>query len=239
MQPPCRMHIVRARVSLSLLSLLSPPSRGIGFDGNAGESCCEASRPDQKTASFDAGTLPHSDSRTVSCVALFSNRVLPAARRRSIHRCDDWLSSSQIPILQYFKPGPSHCLWTSSLDRLLQPLTSFHIPTAATRPSASSDNSSATMTFLSSPARRMACAAPLISSRTFSTTRPASLARLTLVGRLGADPEITETGKGQVIRYVVGTGHGPRDNRQTSWFRVASFAPEGPQRDLVMGLSKG
>jgi len=85
----------------------------------------------------------------------------------------------------------------------------------------------------------MTRAVPLVSSRTFSTTRPSSLARMTLVGRLGADPEITETGKGQVIRYVVGTSHGPRDNRQTSWFRVASFAPEGPQRDLVMGLSKG
>lgn len=63
---------------------------------------------------------------------------------------------------------------------------------------------------------------------------------MTLVGRLGADPELAETGKGQVIKYVVGTSYGPRDNRQTSWFRVASFAQEGtPQRDLVMGLSKG
>lgn len=87
-------------------------------------------RPDQKTASFDAGTLPDSDGRSVSCVALFSNRVL------SIHRCDDWLSSSQIQILQYFKPGLSHCLCTSSLDPILQSLTSLHIPTAATRPSA-------------------------------------------------------------------------------------------------------
>jgi single-stranded DNA-binding protein len=63
---------------------------------------------------------------------------------------------------------------------------------------------------------------------------------MTLVGRLGADPELAETGKGQLIKYVVGTSHGPKDNRQTSWFRVASFAPEGSaQRDYVMGLSKG
>ncbi len=62
---------------------------------------------------------------------------------------------------------------------------------------------------------------------------------MTLVGRLGADPEINETAKGHVIRYVVGTSHGPRDNRQTSWFRVASFAQEGPGRDLVLSLSKG
>ncbi|OAP61081.1 hypothetical protein AYL99_03282 [Fonsecaea erecta] len=81
---------------------------------------------------------------------------------------------------------------------------------------------------------------PPMSQRTFSTTRPSQLARMTLVGRLGADPELAETGKGQVIKYVVGSSYGPKDNRQTSWFRVASFAPEGsPQRDLVMGLSKG
>ena len=62
---------------------------------------------------------------------------------------------------------------------------------------------------------------------------------MTLVGRLGADPELSETGKGHIVKYVVGTSYGPKENRQTSWFRVASFAPEGPQRDLVMGLSKG
>jgi len=94
------------------------------------------------------------------------------------------------------------------------------------------------MSFLVSPARRMASGAP-VATRAFSTTRPSQLARMTLVGRLGADPEISETAKGQVIRYVVGTSHGPRDNRQTSWFRVASFAQEGPVRDLVLGLSKG
>jgi hypothetical protein len=97
-----------------------------------------------------------------------------------------------------------------------------------------------TMSFLLSPARRTASAVPGFSARTFSTSRPSQLARMTLVGRLGADPELAETGKGQLIKYVVGTSHGPKDNRQTSWFRVASFAPEGSaQRDYVMGLSKG
>lgn len=96
------------------------------------------------------------------------------------------------------------------------------------------------MSFLTSSARRAAATVPAIASRAFSTTPPSQLARLTLVGRLGTDPELSETGKGQVIKYVVGTSHGPKDNRQTSWFRVASFAQEGtPQRDLVMGLSKG
>ncbi|KAJ9612151.1 ssDNA-binding protein, mitochondrial [Cladophialophora chaetospira] len=95
------------------------------------------------------------------------------------------------------------------------------------------------MSFLLTPARRMTSAVPSISARTFATTRPSQLARLTLVGRLGADPELTDTGKGQIIKYVVGTSYGPKENRQTSWFRVASFAPEGAQRDYVMGLSKG
>lgn len=62
---------------------------------------------------------------------------------------------------------------------------------------------------------------------------------MTLVGRLGADPEISETRQGHVVKYVVGTNHGPRDNRQTSWYRVAAFPPEGPQRDYLLGLSKG
>ncbi|EXJ72197.1 uncharacterized protein A1O5_04701 [Cladophialophora psammophila CBS 110553] len=96
------------------------------------------------------------------------------------------------------------------------------------------------MSLLLSPTRRMTSAIPSISHRAFSTTRPSQLARMTLVGRLGADPELTDTGKGQVIKYVVGTSYGPKENRQTSWFRVASFAPESsPQRDLVMGLTKG
>ncbi|EXJ93125.1 hypothetical protein A1O3_01682 [Capronia epimyces CBS 606.96] len=95
------------------------------------------------------------------------------------------------------------------------------------------------MSSLLFPARRMVSKVPTLSARTFSTTRPAQLARLTLVGRLGADPEISETRSGHVIKYVIGTSHGPRDNRQTSWFRVAAFPPEGAQRDFVLGLSKG
>ncbi|KIX10034.1 uncharacterized protein Z518_01115 [Rhinocladiella mackenziei CBS 650.93] len=95
------------------------------------------------------------------------------------------------------------------------------------------------MSFLLFPTRRMTSAIPAVSSRALSTTRPSQLARMTLVGRLGTDPELSETKNGQVIKYVVGTSHGPKENRQTSWFRVASFAPEGAQRDLVMGLSKG
>lgn len=96
------------------------------------------------------------------------------------------------------------------------------------------------MSFLLTPARRMASGAPSFSARTFSTTRPSQLARLTLVGRLGTDPELSDTSTGQIIKYVVGTSYGSKDNRKTSWFRIASFAGEGtPQRDHLMSLTKG
>ncbi|KAK5953730.1 ssDNA-binding protein, mitochondrial [Knufia fluminis] len=93
------------------------------------------------------------------------------------------------------------------------------------------------MSFLLSPMRRVAPK----SVRAFSTTHPSRLARMTIVGRLGTDPEISESANGnQVIKYVVGSSYGPRDNRQTSWFRVASFAaPESPARGYLMGLTKG
>jgi Single-strand binding protein family len=101
------------------------------------------------------------------------------------------------------------------------------------------------MSFALSPLR-IATRAPLLSSsatlaRAFSTSRPSQLARLTLVGRLGADPEITTTKNGsEVIKYVVGTSYGPRERRQTSWFRVACFAAQGtPARDKLIALSKG
>lgn len=77
-------------------------------------------------------------------------------------------------------------------------------------------------------------------ARTFSQTTPSQLARLTLVGRLAADPELKQDKRGSdYINYTVGTSYGPKDARQTSWFRVASFAAEGPGRDLTMGLTKG
>lgn len=64
---------------------------------------------------------------------------------------------------------------------------------------------------------------------------------MTLVGRLGTDPEVQQSANGgSFVKYSVGTSYGPKDNRQTSWFRVAAFPPEGSsQRDYVMGLGKG
>ncbi|KAJ5197014.1 hypothetical protein N7449_007493 [Penicillium cf. viridicatum] len=94
--------------------------------------------------------------------------------------------------------------------------------------------------FLSSlrPAMRMANAPQ--TARAFSSSPANSIARLTLTGRLGAEPELHATSSGQeVVKYTVATSHGNRDNRQTSWWRVANFAPEGGQRDFVLGLQKG
>lgn len=78
------------------------------------------------------------------------------------------------------------------------------------------------------------------SHRTFTTTQPTHLSKISLLGRLAAEPELKPTPSGQdVIKYAIGTASGPRDNRQTNWWQVASFTPEGPQRDSLLGLGKG
>lgn len=76
-------------------------------------------------------------------------------------------------------------------------------------------------------------------ARAFSTTPRAQLARMTLIGRLGVNPEeVTVTGDRTLVRYVVATNSGKRDNVKTSWFRVASFV-EGKQKDFLMSVPKG
>ncbi|EKV12405.1 SsDNA binding protein, putative [Penicillium digitatum] len=94
--------------------------------------------------------------------------------------------------------------------------------------------------FLSSvrPALRMANAPQ--AARAFSSSPAHSVARLTLTGRLGAEPELHATSSGQeIVKYNIATSHGPRDNRQTSWWRITNFVPEGSQRDYILGLQKG
>lgn len=77
-------------------------------------------------------------------------------------------------------------------------------------------------------------------SRSFSSSASRSVARMIITGRLAAEPELQATASGQdVIRYSIGTSYGSKENRQTSWFRVASFLPEGSQRDFILGLPKG
>jgi len=75
--------------------------------------------------------------------------------------------------------------------------------------------------------------------RTFASTPAAALARMQLIGRLAAEPELLPTASGrEVIRYAVGVEAGPKGAREVSWFKVASF-DEGPRREFVMGLQKG
>jgi hypothetical protein len=77
-------------------------------------------------------------------------------------------------------------------------------------------------------------------SRGFSSSASRSVARMIITGRLAAEPELQATSSGQdVIKYAIGTSYGSKENRQTSWFRVASFLPEGSQRDFILGLPKG
>ncbi|KAB8236009.1 single-stranded DNA-binding protein [Aspergillus alliaceus] len=78
-----------------------------------------------------------------------------------------------------------------------------------------------------------------LSARSFSSSSSRSVARMIITGRLAAAPELQATSSGQdIVRYTVATSTGPRDNRQTSWFKVASF-DQGGQRDFLLGLQKG
>ncbi|CAI7603147.1 unnamed protein product [Penicillium glandicola] len=94
--------------------------------------------------------------------------------------------------------------------------------------------------FLSSlrPALRMANVSQ--TARAFSSSPANSIARLTLTGRLGGEPELQATSSGQeIVKYNIATSHGRGENRQTSWWRITNFVAEGPQRDFVLGLQKG
>jgi single stranded DNA-binding protein len=94
-----------------------------------------------------------------------------------------------------------------------------------------------TRTFLqaSRPASRAFTAA-----RAFSTTTPRALAKIQLIGHLAGTPELTPTSTGNdIIKYSLATSSGPRDNRQTSWWRVSAFIEPGPRRDFLLALDKG
>jgi hypothetical protein len=76
-------------------------------------------------------------------------------------------------------------------------------------------------------------------ARAFSTSQRASLARMQVIGRLTKEPELVNTSTGkEMIRYAVASDSGPKDNRFTSFFRVANFS-EGAQKDFVLSLPKG
>ncbi|KAI4143094.1 MAG: hypothetical protein LQ340_007117 [Diploschistes diacapsis] len=64
---------------------------------------------------------------------------------------------------------------------------------------------------------------------------------MTIVGRLGAEPEAVTTSSGrELVRYSIGTRHGPKDKETTTWWKVASFTEEGSRlSELLKGLPKG
>ena len=99
------------------------------------------------------------------------------------------------------------------------------------------------MLYTATAARRLGALAPSASSglRAFSASaRAANVARMQLVGRLGGDPELVTTAGGrEIVRYTVATNYGPAEDRKVSWFRVASYLPDGPQRAFLLGISKG
>lgn len=87
---------------------------------------------------------------------------------------------------------------------------------------------------------RRAVAVPRTAARNFSATPSRDIARITIVGNLADTPELQATSTGrEVLKYAVASNSGPRDNRQTSWFRVASFENPGPRRDYLQSLPKG
>ncbi|KAK2600302.1 ssDNA-binding protein, mitochondrial [Conoideocrella luteorostrata] len=86
---------------------------------------------------------------------------------------------------------------------------------------------------------RRATAASAGAARSFSTSSPRSLARISIIGNLADTPEVQPTSTGrEIVKYAVASNSGPKDNRQTSWFRITSFA-EGPRKDFLLSLPKG
>lgn len=90
----------------------------------------------------------------------------------------------------------------------------------------------------SSPLSRKSPNLPL--SRALSTSPAHRIAKITIVGRLADDPEEVPTSSGNpLIKYALGTSTGPKDNRTTSWWKVACFAQNPGLRNLMLGLGKG
>lgn len=83
-------------------------------------------------------------------------------------------------------------------------------------------------------------ATPAGISRAFSSTGARPVARINIVGNLTAAPELQATSTGHdLIRYVVASNSGPRDNRQASYFRVTAFEADSARRNFLLGLPKG
>jgi hypothetical protein len=89
-------------------------------------------------------------------------------------------------------------------------------------------------------ARAVASVKPAL-SRAFSSTPRANVAKLTLVGRLGADP-VTERIRDDtlMVKYVVGDRVKEGSEFKTAWYRVTNFVSEGTYGAVQMQrLKKG
>ncbi|KAI9892336.1 MAG: ssDNA-binding protein, mitochondrial [Vezdaea aestivalis] len=82
-----------------------------------------------------------------------------------------------------------------------------------------------------------------LSRRAFSTTPIRPVARLSITGRVVAEPELIHTPAGkEIVNYTVATDtHGPRNDRQSSYFKVSMYNKEGADglKDYLLSLSKG
>jgi hypothetical protein len=84
-----------------------------------------------------------------------------------------------------------------------------------------------------SPAMR-----PAMRRCTFTTSAPRPITKLTLIGRLAADPETVTTSNGQFIKYTVVTSNKSRAGEEKpSYFNVASF--EENSRQYLSAVKKG
>ncbi|KAI0480206.1 nucleic acid-binding protein [Xylariaceae sp. FL0804] len=89
-----------------------------------------------------------------------------------------------------------------------------------------------------------ASASASFARRAFTASARRDIARITLVGNLAATPELKATATGrELVEYAVASndrgGRTPDGQRNTSWFRVASFEQPGPRRDYLTSLPKG
>lgn len=67
------------------------------------------------------------------------------------------------------------------------------------------------------------------------------MAKISLIGRLAAQPELVPTSMGRdMIKYAVGTSQGPRDDQKTSWWRVVHYPKEDSNfTNFILSLGKG
>lgn len=79
----------------------------------------------------------------------------------------------------------------------------------------------------------------VLGHRAFSTSPIVSdFAKIALLGRLAAEPEISTSSNGlELIRYVVGVSQG-RDKPST-WYKVVEFSPDARSKEYLMSMQKG